>query len=373
MLANLNVTALNPKQTRRRATDKAFKIVVAGEFNAGKSSVVNLLLRQDILPATVGFSDMPPIKVVASNREHYQLIGDDDNLIDVVEYREGKIKGSTIQSAEIELPIKQFDGAVITEISVDQHGELQPEAEAALYDADLLIWCTMGQRAWCLTEITVVKKLPQSVLDKSILAVTRADYLSSDANRQKVRTRLENEAGIYFDQVVMLNAGQKSIGDAMDDNTWTQNGGRALYDSVMNEFRKSEYCNASDAPAELLDLAAFRVTAPQEPSTPKAMNVGEVLAIWQTKISELSTWIAEQPKLSEQVAIARMQDDLELFLNMVQPAGTCSDPDLPEKIMRFNDFSSELSSDADVGSTANKALNMLNLMLQLEEELGAVA
>ncbi len=287
-----NVTSLPhvPATVATRKDDRHFHIVVAGEFNAGKSSLVNLLLRQPVLPVTVGYSRMPPLRIFPAENEVYNIVTATNEKIEKQDFLRGVSHDVAIRSARIELPLDRFAGAVISEVSVGQHGELEPEEQDILATADLLVWCTMGQRAWCLTEITIVEKLPRQLLDTAILAVTRSDYLRTDGDREKVKVRLEREAAQYFNRIVMVDASPQAARRAQDDDNWRDSGGQQLFDAVHSIFSKSGFYGKAAPTADLREIEEFRAAKAVESARIADIARGFTF-VWQAEIDALTKWI----------------------------------------------------------------------------------
>lgn len=352
-----NADRIEPYFRPQPVKKSSFNIVVAGEFNSGKSSVINLLLRQNLLPATVGFSGMPPIRMVSSDRENYMLTDADGNLIDVVAFQEGKVKGDTVKVAEIGLPLKQFEGAVITEVSMNEQGEFHPQAKETLLSADLLVWCTMGQRAWCLTEILAVKGLPENIRKNAIMVATRADLLANRENRQKVQTRLKSEAGDVFNAICMVDASTGSVSASVDGNAWETSGGSSLCEEIMSVFKGSEFYQSLPGPAELLNLSAYRVDNGVEQVASSALTTLRPL------IQESCLNISREGEI---------QTHLErcLFNTLDHISNTIADCN-SQSVLYLSDFTTAAReiSEMDQEDVDQKHLLFSELILQLEEEL----
>lgn len=349
MRSNVTTLPAPVTATGTRSIHRHFNIVVAGEFNAGKSSVVNLLLRKNLLPATVGYSQMPPLRIFPSAQEVYTIRTATNESISKDAFLRGKLHGTAVSSARIEAVLDDFNGAVISEVSVGQHGELDPEAEAILQSADLLIWCTMGQRAWCLTEITIIESLPAKILETAILAVTRSDYLRNDIDRDKVKTRLEREAAPYFKQIEMLDCSQKSIRNAHDQVTWMQSGGEALLKGVMQHFRASDFYGKTAPTADLQEINDFREVMPAKPTQ---LSAKDIFTAWQNETDGIEVWIGEQSPPTETDTATFVLHRVTLF----------SDSVLTERYFE--------AGGKDVNIAFKNAANHIKLLLQKMDKTG---
>ncbi len=172
------------------AVDPApFRVAIAGEFNSGKSSLINLLLRQPVMPVGVTWSRQPPISLAMGN------------------------------------------GITLVEIPIDENGHLDPAARAELESADMLIWCTMAQRAWCLSESDLIETLPPRLFDNAVIAVMRSDLLSADA-REKVRARVAVLTRDRFAALVMIEAGSAIRAGLSEDATWQGSGASRIVAAI---------------------------------------------------------------------------------------------------------------------------------------------
>ena len=287
-----------------------FDIVVAGEFNSGKSSIINLLLQKEVLPAKVQVSALPPARIIPATAEHYDIrgaksgepLGKDDLFHGAAEV--------SIGSIDIAVPLEKFNGARISEVSVDQGGTLSAEGRAVLANADLLIWATMGQRAWCLSEITIVEALPARLRKTAILAVTRSDYLHNTEDLAKVRARLLREATRYFGSILMLDSSRKSVSAAKEPALWQQSGGEALFDNVQREFKKSPLYGraAQDAPARVAEPETY-------------ISHENLASAWAEELADFTIWLQAQRGLQDLEAAQYLWDRMQGFSEVLLPMG----------------------------------------------------
>lgn len=221
--------AVDPEQ-RSNAQGQPFRVAVAGEFNSGKSSLINLLLRRDALPVGVNWSRQPPVEIALS------------------------------------------EGISLLEVPIDETGHLGPEARGAIEAADMLIWCTMAQRAWCLSETDLVATLPERIFRNSVIAVTRSDLLDPAA-RELVRARVCELTADRFAGLVMVDADAETLARAGDAEVWGASGGKALVDAI-------EAAAAAPPPPVLVLRGVEQVPEPTENPWP------DLLCRIETMVSE---------------------------------------------------------------------------------------
>jgi len=312
MLAEQSVRVLPPEM---RKPKRHFNIVVAGEFNSGKSSVLNLLLRKEVVPVSVGVSGLPPAQVVHSDVETYDLSSARSGQKLTKSDLFNGASGEKFGSINIAVPMEEFRGAAIFEVSVGQDGELDQTGQKVLSEADLLIWCTMGQRAWCLSEISIVEVLPKSLLDTAILAVTRSDYLRNTEDIGKVERRLKREASEFFDTIVMLDGSRKSISKIADRTVWKRSGGQELFDQVSSKFKKPESFEKVRLVASN-DAPEIKLEAQPNPT----LSHAEMHSAWAGELDEIENWIAAQAAPAEREIAEQVKKRLIEFSNIIQPA-----------------------------------------------------
>ena len=211
-----------------------FRIVVAGEFNSGKSSLINLLLRQQAVPPGVSYSHMPPLRIDLQAEEDAQpvpditMLGRDGTRSSSEHLPKSAEKARELSQITMRAHCAGLAGASLIEVSAGEDGHLSAESEAELRAADLIIWCTMGQRAWCLSEMTIVDSLPPERLAGAVLAVTRADYLD-EASREHVMDRVTRMAAQTFSRIVMVDAGRAALEGSASETGWAASGGQEIF------------------------------------------------------------------------------------------------------------------------------------------------
>jgi hypothetical protein len=144
-----------------------------------------------------------------------------------------------------------FGDSTIAEVPVDRAGRLPEAGRTLVLAADVVIWCTMAQRAWGLSEAQIVDSFSGLDRGRAILAVTRADYLRSDAARDKVLQRLMRQAGHRFAEIVAVDAGTRSAPDDAS-GTWRAAGEAKLRAAIDRALAATA---VSDAPSDDLHAA----------------------------------------------------------------------------------------------------------------------
>lgn len=239
-------------------TSPVLRVAVCGEVNSGKSTVLNALLRARILPDNIGSSSRPV--VFASYRA--------ERGVDV-QYRDGTHLSTTsadrhdiLRNAEfvwVASDHEHLAGIEIVEVPLTKADELTEEQIALIRASDVMIWVTIASQAWRLTEKNIVERLGDARPAHGILAVTRADKLRNDRDRQRLRERVVRETQHFFADCIFLNGERKKIDKAAtSDDAWADTGGAAIT-ARLHEIGE-----------QLLAEAALRPPAPPEPKAPPA-------------------------------------------------------------------------------------------------------
>ncbi|MDA7965143.1 dynamin family protein [Ruegeria sp.] len=205
-----------------------------GEFSAGKSTLMNFLLRKQALPTQVTATQLPPVWFSWGNRPAY------------VKYHDGSTR--TIELDQLETVgindvqfIRIFLEADILEAVdlIDTPGISDPKISTdvwrrAVGQANGVLWCTHSTQAWRETERATWVSLPERLQHNSLLLVTRADALNQK-DRQKVLRRVNREAGHLFNRSILFSArdailARDKTGDA---EMWARSGGGKMVDSFL--------------------------------------------------------------------------------------------------------------------------------------------
>ncbi|WP_210092906.1 dynamin family protein [Ruegeria sp. HKCCSP346] len=205
-----------------------------GEFSAGKSTLMNFLLRTQTLPTQVTATQLPPVWFSWGNQAPY--IKRHDGSTEPIELDQLETVG--VNDAQF---IRIFLEADILEAVdlIDTPGISDPKIstdvwQRAVGQANGVLWCTHATQAWRETERATWVSLPERLQHNSLLLVTRADALSLK-DRQKVLRRVNREAGHLFNRSILFSArdaitARDKTGDA---EMWSRSGGGKMIDSFL--------------------------------------------------------------------------------------------------------------------------------------------
>lgn len=203
------------------------RIVIAGEFSSGKSSVANLLLRRPILLPSVGLNHGPLIHVRHGHPPATTVEMSDGTREDVPNM-DAALRREQVSAIEITTPISTLSNCEIIEMQAPSSGAPGRAWIDLASSADMLIWCTIASQAWRLSEKECAERLPEQLRNNAVLAVTRSDLLRSASDVDKIEKRLIQDAGAFFRDLVFVHAGGSTVAQLHDDDIWKASGGETL-------------------------------------------------------------------------------------------------------------------------------------------------
>lgn len=190
------------------ATPRPQRIVVIGEFNSGKTSLVNALVGAPVLPASftrhtayptvVGFAARPWLRAEVAGRRRVTVAW---NVID------GAPAGH-IRRLHVGMPLDRLRTLRAVDTPGFGLGDGDDEARTlrACRGADTVIWCTPAMQAWKASELRTWLALPRAARQRGVLAVTFMDALPSKADAGRLLARLAADAGPHFRRIVTFSA-----------------------------------------------------------------------------------------------------------------------------------------------------------------------
>jgi hypothetical protein len=180
-------------------------IALMGEFSSGKSTLLNLLLGQNILPMQVTATRLPPIWLRYGDEAPYRV--DLDGQKHPVDWSDT----STVPLDDTRY-IRLFCKAEILKRCdlIDTPGISDPSIPVRYWIrtvgyANAVLWCTHAAQAWRESERGAWIDLPQRLREVSLLLVTRKDKLKSAEDLGKVDRRLRRETADLFNAHLFLS------------------------------------------------------------------------------------------------------------------------------------------------------------------------
>jgi hypothetical protein len=175
------------------------RVIVLGEGNAGKTSLVNLLLDQALLPGSVVANTRRP--VVLRFAKSIVVTGVTPfGRLDLQQADGEPHYGSGLESLEIGLPNPKLAAFDLVDTPA-----MSASAQLDVGEADLLLWCTVATQAWKQSERRLWMTIGKRHHRRAILVATHKDSLRGDEEK-KVGARLTAETADCFGAIVFVCA-----------------------------------------------------------------------------------------------------------------------------------------------------------------------
>lgn len=179
-------------------TEDRPRIALLGEFSAGKSTLVNVLMRGAHSPVRVTATQLPPIwysygsgpsVMVDRDGNETELPGGDLTAAPLGETRAIRVhvEADILKRCDlIDMP-----GSSDPNMTPDIWDALLPQAHAA-------IWCTPSTQAWRQSEAAIWEEVPEELHERSILLLTRFDKIRMSDDRKRLLARVRKETRDLF-------------------------------------------------------------------------------------------------------------------------------------------------------------------------------
>lgn len=264
------------------------RVVVLGEFSAGKSTLINLLTGARSLRTQVTATQMPAVWMSYGEGDPYSVdLAGVERSFDSTDPEAISVADTAYVRTFMKTPALELCDFIDTPGNSDPNiAPIAWERVAAL--ADIAVWCSPCTQAWRQSELAAWRDVPERVRARSILLLTRADKLSGDTDREKVMARVTREAGDLFSHIHM--ASLKEFGNARE----------FLRDLI-------DLCNAvtegGGAEPEASEIA--------EPTPPLQTPTGHATALWRQIIAETDPDDPDARALAFDNFLERLDSDFE--------------------------------------------------------------
>lgn len=214
---------------------RPLRIAIVGEFNSGKSSLANLLIRCEVLPTAIVSSTRIPTLLYHSPRQRVFAVQQDGLRKEV--RNAGSISKASISRLEVGLPSPRLN---LLEI-LDLPGLADPRFDRGMGDlmldaADVLLWCTVSTQAWKENERVAWDSLPIRLRRCALLLATHRDLVHEAIDTPKLLRRLQKEAEGFSDIVPVATttalALLKEESDELGHAAWAATGVGAFEEAL---------------------------------------------------------------------------------------------------------------------------------------------
>ena len=288
-------------------------LALMGEYSAGKSTLLNLLLDGDVLPTKVTATNLPAVWVTFSETPFVEGLRHDGTLEPV----DMEALGETVRDDYLLLRLGHNAEVLKRTDIVDTPGISDPKLAkgATLYLADYLdavLWLSPANQAWRQTEKTVWTAFPERLYEQSLLVMTRADKMRRASDLTKVLKRVKQETKTLFGTVLPLNTPlAASSKDTPDSEDWDTSGGKSFFEAfeVALERASAEQSNRK-VPDDILEaeLCPDLEDADEPAELPSANAVEIEVSEPEPTSGENEPVDAESAKPAPKVAASTMSD-----------------------------------------------------------------
>lgn len=213
---------------------RPLRLALVGESNAGKSTVANLLLGIDVLPAFQIANTRVPTLICHGRKPSVVAVVEGGKLLPLgprTQPPDGMLR------IRVELPLAVLQACEI----LDFPGLSDPllgygSANIFSHRIDAAIWCTFSTQAWKESESMVWRNFPAHIRENGLLALTNKDRLRKD-QPAKVMARLDKVARSDFQDFVFLSSLDAlkvldSDGHVLNEEVWRDSGAADLHEKV---------------------------------------------------------------------------------------------------------------------------------------------
>ena len=214
-----------------------------GEFSAGKSTLLNLILGETVLPTKVTATRLPVIWMTYGDTPIAESLSHDGQLsrFDINDLSQEGDKGHLL--IRLSLPSETLKRSDVFDTPGISDRRLAANALDFIKPfIDFVVWCSAANQAWRQTEKAFWQTMSSEVHDLSILALTRADMMTKAGDLGKVVKRCQNDtAGMFrlvqpIATVPALNA-LDADGDVVDAQAWSSSHAETLFGAIKDSLR----------------------------------------------------------------------------------------------------------------------------------------
>jgi hypothetical protein len=241
--AGPNVPRVRPVLRALRSAEgllqRPLRMALLGEANVGKSTLINLLLGNAVIPTLQLSNTRIPTLIRYAEQPSVSAVYADGRMTPLVP-NGGLDQGMICAAVGLPMPHLRF-----VEI-LDFPGFSDPwlgygDSDVARYRIDAPLWCTFSTQAWKESERAVWSGLPKRMREHALLVVTNKDLLR-DEQAEKVLARLE-KIGLNDFRGIALVSSSKALqalsgqGVVNDEALWQRSGAADLFERIGTLLR----------------------------------------------------------------------------------------------------------------------------------------
>ncbi|MEM1267269.1 MAG: dynamin family protein, partial [Pseudomonadota bacterium] len=168
-------------------------VVVMGEFSAGKSSLINLLLGEQLMPTQITATQSPAYLLGYGSDPRILAVRRDGGIEEVQTTDPMTLDYRRYEVVRLRRPAPVLKRLMIIDTPGISDPLLPAHALADFADtADMVLWCTLATQAWRESEQSFWREMPSRLKRSSTLVVTKTDLLRA-GDLDRLQTRLAAE------------------------------------------------------------------------------------------------------------------------------------------------------------------------------------
>jgi hypothetical protein len=311
-----------------RVAGRKSRIALMGEFSAGKSTLFNLLMGQELARTQVTATHLPAIWWRRGSDPRQWLFRHDGQMDG---FRDVARPDAPLDLARHAMVRIETDAPALEDFDViDTPGisdPMMPDVPLRMIagHCDFVIWCTTAVQAWRQSEASAWQDLPTRLARGSVLAVTGIDRLTPE-NAQKVLARLRRETAGRFRAIVPIATLDAARALEMDDSSqgarlWQDSGGAVLLQEMERSRRAAMAHRQALLARYVVGDAPARIVAPAPVQEAEDLDI--VLARWDALTAGVTDADALRAALTEFRRATPLNGVLDALLS---PQGSFDDP-----------------------------------------------
>jgi hypothetical protein len=220
-------------------SDRKRRLVLMGEFSAGKSTLTNILLDKTPLPMRVTATRLPPVQISYGKPAAFAIGYNGEST----EIALDKISDVPFDDTLMVNVYMESDVLQLCDL-VDMPGISDPNMRQDIWENiiepdDNVIWCTHATQAWRQSEAAIWKVLSERVSHENLLIITQFDKLQNERDKKRVLKRVEHETEGLFDAIYPVSL-LDALNSDEDPEVWEASGAAALSEHVIRILMDGE-------------------------------------------------------------------------------------------------------------------------------------
>ncbi len=255
--------------------ERPLRMAVIGEFNSGKSTLSNLLVRIESLPTAVISNTCIPTLLYHAPRPEICAVYHDRRR----EWLRASSQAysQNIFRLEVGLPSERLRAVQILDLPGLADARFDGSTtDLTSHSVDLAIWCTLSTQAWKESERVAWEQIPARLRSRGLLVATHSDLLRNGSDLDKLLRRLRDVAGSSFWDILPMSTvealavmGEDHEGPA--GAIWKASGADALenaLDELLENVGTQRLKAALEVTRRIVERALLRIDNPSLPSAP---------------------------------------------------------------------------------------------------------